>query len=594
MAPARKHSPALTRCLVFALLATGLGCSSDGGTATVDVDGLRFILQPGTTGAGVPATVSVELISESGERLTSATNQVSLTATGATLGGTTSVDAVAGLATFNGVTVNSIGQNIVLVAHTGDLTASSNTFNVVAGPANASQSTMTATPSSPIANANATLTFAVRDAFGNAIVGANATFSANAAGVTFTPPSANTDASGSVSTVFRSQNSGAVAISVNVGGTTITLPTPITVAAGAGALRFVTQPSNVAAGQTFTVSVEVVDNAGQRLPAATNQISLTLDAASLLGTTSLNAVAGLATFTGLSIPSPANGARITATSGTLTVQSNSFNIIASACVPGTMTLGTAVNAVIGAVGGCVLNGHPAASFRFSIPAGNASVVTLGATPGGSLTPEMAFTTDPAGADVIVFVPSPQASVQEWLLAPGSYLASVSATSGATGAFTINTTNNGAGAPGCTLRNLVSVSATYVGQSLAAGSPTDCNDPAGAYYEDRFRIFDSRPCTIKMSAAFDAYMQLRDLNNNVITDDDDGGGGRDAQISRTSCRNGANPYMIAASSFNELDTGPYTLTITFTAAAPGQFSETITLAPRRAATMADVFRGRVKR
>ena len=90
--------------LACALLASGLACGSgDGGTATVDVATLRFILQPGTSGAGVPITASVELLSATGERVASATNQVTLSATGATLGGTTTVAAVAGLATFTGL-----------------------------------------------------------------------------------------------------------------------------------------------------------------------------------------------------------------------------------------------------------------------------------------------------------------------------------------------------------------------------------------------------------------------------------------------------------------------------------------------------------
>src|SRR5688572_17986086 len=105
---------AAVRSLSYALLAAGLACGSDSGTATSSVAGLKFILQPGTSGAGVPLTVSVELVSATGERVTNASDQVTLSATGATLGGTTTVAAVAGLATFTAVTVNTVGQNIQL------------------------------------------------------------------------------------------------------------------------------------------------------------------------------------------------------------------------------------------------------------------------------------------------------------------------------------------------------------------------------------------------------------------------------------------------------------------------------------------------
>jgi hypothetical protein len=595
------HANVLTvinRCIVVSLMCSLVACRGDRVTVADVVTELRFILQPGTTGAGVPVTMTVELVSDAGERATSATNRVTLSAAGAPLGGTTTVAAVAGLATFTGVTFGSIGQNIQLTARAGDLTTMSHTFKVVAGPANASQSTMTVSPLNAVANANVTLTLVIKDALGNAVVGAAASFSANVAGVTFTPPSGTTDANGSVTTVFRSQGSGPVSISVNVAGTHITMPTLITVAAGPSALRFFVQPPTVSVGQSFAASAEILDNNGQRMTSAVNPVALALDAGILQGTTTVNAIAGLASFNNLSVPAAASGLVLTATSGTLTVQSNPFNVVANPCVPGTMTLGIPVVATVVAGSGCTLNNHPAASFRFAVTSPTATVVTLGGASAGGFAPALAFTTEPAGADVSVFVPSAQTPTREWLLASGTYLASVSSTTGTAGNFTINTSNVGTGPAGCVLRSLVSVNVTYIGQSLAS---TDCRDPnpAGVWYEDRYLVFDSRPCVITLSAVFDAYMELRETSLAVVADDDDSGPGTDAQIARATCRSGPNPYVIAASSFDEAVSGPYTLTITFTSAAPGVADETITIrrpsaSTLRPTTLREVFRGRIKR
>jgi hypothetical protein len=680
------------RRLACALLLTGVACS-DNGPDEIEVAGLRFVTQPANVGAGVPMTVTVELLSDGGTRITGATDEVTLSASGgATLGGTTTVDAVAGLATFSGVTLSSIGQNIQLTASTGDINATSTAFAVVAGPATAQQSTMTV-PTNVTANANATLTFTFKDAGNNPIINAPVSFSTNLAGSTFTPATGTTDATGAFSTVFRATGAGSASITVTVGGTSITFPTAVAVAAGASALRFVTQPANVGTGAAFSVAVEVLDNTGQRLTTATNPITLTLSGGTLTGTATANAVAGLATFNGLSISGVATGTIMTATSGTLTVQSSPFNVtagpptlaqssatfaptlssgtpsaatftfrdagnnpvanaavtltstiagttfapssgttnatgvftstitagasgvgtvtatvggtglvfnvIAGPCAVGTLTLGTSAVGSVGATTGCSLNNHPAATFRFTIPAGNATVVTVSGTGPGGAAPELAITADPPTAQTLIFVPTATALTQGWLLAPGTYLATGSSPTGAFGDFTVTTANAGVGAAGCVTRVLVPVTATYLGQTLSSGPPPDCVDTSGPFFEDSFAIFDDRQCTITVTATtYDAYLIIRNTAGAIIGEDDDSGGGTNSRITRQ-CRNGTAPIIIGPSSFDPNITGAYTLTISFPAAGPGQVAESITI-PAAAfrqldvTTIREVFGKRAKR
>jgi hypothetical protein len=98
---------------------------------------LAFTVQPGNTtvGAAFNPVVQVTVQDASGNKVDSATNNITIAATGTTLGGTTNnVAAVAGVATFNGVTVGTTpATGCTLNATATGLTgATSNTFNVVA------------------------------------------------------------------------------------------------------------------------------------------------------------------------------------------------------------------------------------------------------------------------------------------------------------------------------------------------------------------------------------------------------------------------------------------------------------------------------
>lgn len=100
---------------------------------------LAFAQQPtnATAGATITPAVTVQIQDSDGNLVTTATNTVSL-AIGSnpgsgTLGGTTSVAAVAGVATFNNLSINNAGAGYTLTASAAGLTgATSGSFNITA------------------------------------------------------------------------------------------------------------------------------------------------------------------------------------------------------------------------------------------------------------------------------------------------------------------------------------------------------------------------------------------------------------------------------------------------------------------------------
>ena len=111
----------------------------------------------------------------------------------------------------------------------------------------------------------------------------------------------------------------------------------VTVGAAAK-LAFTTQPVNVAAGASITVAVSVEDALGTVVTTATNQITIAIgtnpSGGTLSGTTSVTAVAGVATFSNLSVNNVGTGYTLTASATGLTgATSSTFSVTAAAGVP---------------------------------------------------------------------------------------------------------------------------------------------------------------------------------------------------------------------------------------------------------------------
>src|ERR1035437_4760705 len=134
---------------------------------------LTVTAQPANATAGATlATVTIVAQTAVGDPASAFTGAVTLTlaggTSGATLGGTTTVNAVGGVATFSNLTVSRSGTSYSLVASSSGLTnATTNSFDIAAGPL----ATITVTPNPVSLNVNLTQQFTAigKDASGNVV-----------------------------------------------------------------------------------------------------------------------------------------------------------------------------------------------------------------------------------------------------------------------------------------------------------------------------------------------------------------------------------------------------------------------------------------
>ncbi len=307
---------------------------------------VAFTTQPQTTQAGqTMSAVRVAALDDAGNIVTGYTGLVTVALGanpgGGTLAGTTSVNAVSGVATFSTLSINNAGNGYTLTASASGLTgATSSSFNITAPPATnlaftTQPQTTQAGQTMPVVRVTA------RDASGNTVtsytglitvaIGTNpgggtlsGTTSVNAvSGVaTFSTLSINNAGNGYTLTASASGLTGATSSSFN-----ITVP-PAT------NLAFTTQPQTTVAGQTMpAVRVTARDASGNTVTSYTGLITIAIGTnpggGTLAGTTSVNAVGGVATFSTLSINNAGNGYTLTASASGLTgATSTSFNITA--------------------------------------------------------------------------------------------------------------------------------------------------------------------------------------------------------------------------------------------------------------------------
>ncbi len=138
---------------------------------------LTFVTEPSSivAGATILPAVQVEVRDAQGNLVTSPETPVTLSLAenpgGATLGGTTTIATVGGLATFGGLSVNVAGTGYTLVASAAGLLATSSAFNVSAGPP--TQLGFAVQPTNVAENApfNPAVAVEVRDALGNRVTG---------------------------------------------------------------------------------------------------------------------------------------------------------------------------------------------------------------------------------------------------------------------------------------------------------------------------------------------------------------------------------------------------------------------------------------
>ncbi len=178
------------------------------------------------------------------------------------------------------------------------------------GPPDADQSSVAASPTTIAPSSGAsftTITVTVRDAAGSTITGATVVLSASGSGNVVTQPTDTTDAQGRATGTLSSSVAETKTVSATVNGSVaLTQTATVVVSANAPAgLGMATQPAGAVSNQAFTTQpvVQVEDAFGNPVPTATNPITATLFSGNgtLVGTATVNAVAGTATFSGLLI-----------------------------------------------------------------------------------------------------------------------------------------------------------------------------------------------------------------------------------------------------------------------------------------------------
>ncbi|MDQ3262498.1 MAG: hypothetical protein M3Y59_02385 [Myxococcota bacterium] len=315
---------------------------------------IAFLVQPSDTGSQTPIGPAVEVaLYDALGNLSSSSAAITLTLQtappGATLGGTTTRNGVGGVARFNDLQVDLMGQ-YTLRATASALSGTSASFSVAHGAPASLAFTQQPTDASAGALIAPAVSLTVEDAAGNVATSysgpVTVVLQANAFGAVLTGVNTVVPVNGVAS--FAGLSIAKAGTGFRLGGSTGTL-TPITSApfaiipGAATQLVFAQGPTDVQAGAAISPAVQVaLLDAQGNVSASSATISLTLGAnpagGALGGTTSLAASSGLATFSGLSLEKAGTGYALTAsTSGLPDVTSGTFTVTAAAASKLTFT-----------------------------------------------------------------------------------------------------------------------------------------------------------------------------------------------------------------------------------------------------------------
>src|SRR6184192_3360742 len=333
--------------------ATGLsgGTSNDFSIAAGAATQLAFTVQPSNAVAGrtISPAVQVSARDAQGNLVTgfvgSVTMALGTNPGGSTLGGTTTVPAVSGVASFGNLSLDKVGTGYTLTAAAaGPTGATSNSFNVTVGAA--SQLVFTVQPTNTTAGATITpaVQVTVPDGQGNTATGftGNVTvaFGSNPGGGTLAGTTTVAAVSGVAS--FASLSIAKVGTGYTLTAAAAGLPAATSAAFNvtpgtAAKLVFTVQPSNTAAGAAITPAVQVTaqDAQGNTASGFTGTVTVGLGAnlvgGTLSGHTTVAASAGVATLADLSLDRAGTGYTLTAAGGGLSgATSAAFNITVGA------------------------------------------------------------------------------------------------------------------------------------------------------------------------------------------------------------------------------------------------------------------------
>ena len=287
--------------------------------------------------ASITPAVTVKALDDKGHVVSGYTGAVTIALevnpTTASLGGTTTVNAVGGVATFSSLTLDKAGEGYQLKATATGLTAvTSEAFGIDQVPSGLSLNAG-GSQTKPIKSVLDQIVVKVADANGLGVAGETVTFEVVSGGGSIVVNNGTTDADGlarvtwTLGSVIGEQSIRATSGTLN--GSPLTIKATGT-ALPAVALAFEVQPSTTAVGTAISpaVKVKAIDAEGNLVTTFAADIALTLanaNGASLGGITSVAAVNGVATFSNLSVDKIGSAYKLSAASGSLvTALSGSF------------------------------------------------------------------------------------------------------------------------------------------------------------------------------------------------------------------------------------------------------------------------------
>jgi len=326
---------------------------------------LRFTVQPpqATPAGQTMSALSVAALDATGAVVTTFSGAITvligINPSGGTLSGSSTVNAVSGVATFATLSIDKAGSGYTLQATSSGLTsATSQGFSITAtAPPPATQLRFTVQPTttqagqaiSPAIQVTAldasgavvpsftgTIAVAIGTNPANGTLSGTRSASAVNGATTFSNLSINNAGTGYT---LQATSSGLTATTSSTFNITTAQPPP---PPPATQLRFTVQPASTQAGQTIAppVKVSALDASGTLVTSFTGAITVAIGtnpaAATLSGTLTVNATNGVATFSNLSINNAGTGYTLQATSSGLTgATSNAFNVTAPPPPPAT-------------------------------------------------------------------------------------------------------------------------------------------------------------------------------------------------------------------------------------------------------------------
>jgi hypothetical protein len=308
---------------------------------------IAYLSQPTNGIAGTPLTSFQVGIEDKYGNLTNSTSTINMSINNSSLSGSTSVAASGGIATFNNLIVDQVGSGYALTANSGTLTGTTSTpFNIAANTPAALA--ITSSPMTLQAGACSSSPVAVQaqDSYGNpavfsaaaslplssSMVGASLSFySDSACSLPITALSIPANA-GNGSFYVSSKTSGTATLTVSGTGVA-SASQQETVNPGAPTkLAYLTQPSNAIAGVPIAPAILIaIEDVNGNIVNSSASVGLISGQTTLQGTTSVQASAGTAKFSNVSIDQTGSGDQLTASStGLLSATSNSFAVTAAA------------------------------------------------------------------------------------------------------------------------------------------------------------------------------------------------------------------------------------------------------------------------